>query len=173
MTMVACGSGDTESAMQEETPHEENLNESDIYTDVDFFDTYANETLQLMAMSAIASEKAQNSRVRAFADSLQQAHGKVFEEMKALAKDYNFTVSEQMLEPYAREVADFQAIAPSAIDEKYLQAVIGYHESIDEQARNMIEESEIEAFLDFARRLSSNQYVHRRTARDMLNDLEA
>jgi EAL domain-containing protein (putative c-di-GMP-specific phosphodiesterase class I) len=59
------------------------------------------------------------------------------------------------------------------ITEEYLEKIIALHKTFSKKAEDKIAETEFSEFLDFARNVSSQQYVHQNIAEDLLEVMDS
>lgn len=166
---VACD-GPVEEAHED---NEEVLEDTALEEEAEFAVDMANYFLVTDALNQMALDRVQDDEILAFVNDMRADHNKMFSELKQLAAQANITLpaeaSEEELEDFADEIEDEEV---EDVAEAYLERMIEMHQAFAEMSKDRISDTEFKEFLDFSRRVNSQQYVHLNSAQRLLGTVE-
>lgn len=168
-TFMACA-GPVEEAKEE---NEEKFEDTALEDDAKFAVEFANYFMFTDSLSKIIQERSDAERLKEFATALRNDHQQLYSQLVSIANTANIELPNAISDEYQEMIEDImEEEEMDEIAEEYLEEIIALHKTFSKKAEDKIAETEFSKFLDFARNVSSQQYVHQNIAEDLLELVE-
>ena len=169
-TFMACG-GPVEEAKE---ANEEKFDDTALEDDAEFAVEFANYFMFTDSLSRIIIERTDAERLREFATAMNNDHRQLYSQLVSIANASNIELPSSMSANYQEMIEDFEEEDEmDEITEEYLEKIIDLHKTFSKKAEEKIAETEFSEFLDFARQVSSQQYVHQNIAAELLEVMDS
>lgn len=169
-TFVACG-GPVQEAKEE---NEEKFDDTILEDDADFAVEFANYFMFTDSLSQVIIDRSQNERLREFAMALSNDHQQLKQELVAISNSAKIelpTAISADYEEFLEDIRDEEEL--DEVAEDYLEKIVAMHKTFSKKAEDKIADADTSQFLDFARKVSSQQYVHQNIAEDLLESMDS
>lgn len=169
-TFVACG-GPVEEAKE---ANEEKFEDTALEDDAEFAVEFANYFMFTDSLSKIIMDRSDNERLREFASALSSDHQQLYSQLVSIANTAKIELPNAISDNYQEMIEDLMDEEEmDELAEEYLEEIIALHKTFGKKAEDKIAETEFSEFLDFARNVSAQQYVHRNLAESLMEQIES
>ncbi|PHN08450.1 DUF4142 domain-containing protein [Flavilitoribacter nigricans] len=167
---VACD-GPVEEAKEE---NEEKFDDTVLEDDAEFAVEFANYFMFTDTLSQLIAERSTDDRLREFATALSSDHQQLKQELQSIASQAKIVLPTTISSDYAEFLEDIRDEDElDEMAEDYLEKVVAMHKTFSKKAEDIMANTETSQFLNFARNVSSQQYVHQNIAEDLLESIES
>lgn len=165
----ACG-GPVEEAKE---ANEEKFEDTVLEDDANFAVEFANYLMFTDTLSEIVLNNTSDQLLKDYASKLQSDHQDLHTQLKTIADKAKIVLPEYISPDYQDIVEDIAEEDEADMREDYLEKMMEMHEKFGKKADDKIADTEFSQFLDFARHVSSQQYVHLEQAKALLGTEES
>lgn len=149
--------------------NEERFEDTALEDDANFAVDFANYLMFSDSLAEIVIARTQDQLLIDFATKVQNDHEQLLSQLKVIADTAMIELPTAIAPEYQEFLEDMLEEDDLAeVKEDYLERVMKLHETFAKKADTKIEQTEFTRFLDFARNVSSQQYVHLQQAQDLL-----
>lgn len=169
-TFTACG-GPVEEAKEE---NEEKFDDTALEDDAEFAVEFANYFMFTDSLSKLIAERSSDQRLREFANALASDHQQLYSQLRSIASKARIELPTSISDDYDEFLEDLRDEEEmDEMTEDYLEKIVALHKDFSKKAEDQIANTEFSEFLDFARNVSAQQYVHQNIAEQLLEQVEA
>lgn len=168
-TFVACG-GPVEEAKEE---NQEKFDDTVLEDDANFAVDFANYFMFTDSLSSIILERSNNEQLKEFATALQSDHQQLYSQLRSIANTADIELPSAISSDYDEFIEDLRDDDETdEVAESYLEKIIELHKTFNQKAEEKIANAEFSSFLDFARNVSSQQFIHQNLAEELLDTID-
>lgn len=169
-TFVACG-GPVQEAKE---VNEEKFDDTILEDDADFAVEFANYFMFTDSLSQVILDRSQDERLQEFARALRDDHQQLKQQLFTIANTAKIELPDMISEDYQEFLEDIRNEDElDEMAEDYLEKIVTMHRTFSKKAEEKMADAETSQFLDFARNVSAQQYVHQNIAENLLQSMDS
>jgi putative membrane protein len=164
----------------EETPREEaqeindfQFEDTRMADDSDILTRFAANALLSVQLSALATEQSDNPEVKAFATTMMADHQKIYDSLIVSTARFDIVLPAELSDQQQEMINTLKSKEGKAFDIAYLNAVVDYHSTLEGGMESMIQKTNHDSLVDFARMVDSHIYIHQNEAKTMLMEIDS